>query len=52
MNILQVIMVTATIYHAVPEQTDSTPHDETGRKDGCGTARSRTSLPARLATSC
>ena len=26
MNILQVIMVTATIYHAVPEQTDSTPH--------------------------
>ena len=25
-NILQVIMVTATIYHAVPEQTDSTPH--------------------------
>jgi len=26
MNILQVILVTATIYHAVPEQTDSTPH--------------------------
>ena len=26
MNILQVIMVTATIYHAVPEQTDNTPH--------------------------
>jgi len=25
-NILQIIMVTATIYHAVPEQTDSTPH--------------------------
>jgi 3D (Asp-Asp-Asp) domain-containing protein len=24
-NILQIIMVTATIYHAVPEQTDSTP---------------------------
>jgi len=25
MNILKVILVTATIYHAVPEQTDSTP---------------------------
>ena len=26
MNILCAILVTATIYHAVPEQTDSTPH--------------------------
>ena len=26
MYILQIIIVTATIYHAVPEQTDSTPH--------------------------
>ena len=25
MNIIQVVLVTATIYHAVPEQTDSTP---------------------------
>ena len=26
MNILKVLLVTATIYHATPEQTDSTPH--------------------------
>ena len=26
MNLLKVILVTATIYHAVPEQTDSTPN--------------------------
>jgi len=26
LNILKIILVTATIYHAVPEQTDSTPH--------------------------
>jgi len=25
MNILKIILVTATIYHATPEQTDSTP---------------------------
>ena len=26
MNLLKAILVTATIYHATPEQTDSTPH--------------------------
>jgi|TARA_R100000773_G_scaffold21883_1_gene19449 3D (Asp-Asp-Asp) domain-containing protein len=26
MNILKIIIVTATIYHATPEQTDSTPY--------------------------
>ena len=26
LNTLKIILVTATIYHAVPEQTDSTPH--------------------------
>ena len=26
MNLLKIILVTATIYHATPEQTDSTPH--------------------------
>ena len=25
-NLLKIILVTATIYHATPEQTDSTPH--------------------------
>ena len=25
-NLIQIVLVTATIYHAVPEQTDSTPH--------------------------
>ena len=26
LNLLKTILVTATIYHATPEQTDSTPH--------------------------